>query len=343
MMKWIAFLILLFVASLASAGGVVNVYNFGGYIPGNVLDLFTKETGIKVNYSTYDSNQELYIKLKTNPYNGYDVVVPSQEYVEPMVQQGMLHVVDHAKLSHFNNLQRFILNKSFDPNNRYSIPFAWGTTGIVVNDRYYNPLTIKNWSDLWQKRFQGQLLMIDDVRDVFAIAFISLGYSINDENPQHIKQAYLRLQKLLPNIKLYDADSAQQVYCDGDASAGMAENSDASWASQCNSHVHYLYPADGPVGFVDSMVIPKNAPNLQNAYRFINFILQPKVALMIVHYNGASMPNKGILALMTAAERHNRITNPTSKDLKRMQFEGELTPQAKALYLHYWELLKLAG
>jgi spermidine/putrescine transport system substrate-binding protein len=330
---------LLLVASAWANTNEVNVYNWGEYIPDEVLQLFTKETGIQVNYSTYDSEEAVYAKLKANPDGGYDVVFPSANYVQEMAEEGMLHKIDKTLLPNLKNLNPSLLNEAFDPGNQYSIPFAWGTTSIVVNDQYYNPASVNNYSDLWQPRFGNQLLLVNDVRDVFGIALIDLGYSVNDANPEHIYQAYIRLKALVPNIKIYDADSAQQVYCDGDALAGLSESGDVSRAHDCNPHVQYVYTKGPLIGWMDNMVIP----NVENAHKFINFILDPKVATMISEYNGFSTPNLTALKAMPKEMQDNQMFNPTPDDLKHLEIETYTGNKTRDLYLKYWEQLKLEG
>jgi spermidine/putrescine transport system substrate-binding protein len=342
--KIIAYLMLMLIPAIFfAATNEVNVYNWGEYIPNDVLLMFTKETGIQVNYSTYDSEEAVYAKLRANPHGGYDVVFPSANYVQEMAEKGMLHEINHQLLPNLKNINPTLLNQPFDPHNKYSIPFAWGTTSIVVQDQYYNPNSIKNYSELWEPRFKNQLLLVNDVRDIFGIALISLGYSVNDRDPKHIYQAYLKLKQLVPNIKLYDADSAQQVYCDGDAWAGVSESGDVSRAHDCNEHVQYIYAKNHLIAWMDNMVIPKNALNIENAHKFINFILDPKIAAMISQYNGFSTPNLAALNLMTPEMKNNRMFNPRPEDLKGIEFEAYTGDSTRDLYLKYWEQLKLEG
>ncbi|MAZ78266.1 MAG: spermidine/putrescine ABC transporter substrate-binding protein [Legionellaceae bacterium] len=319
---------------------VVNIFNWGQYIPADVLNQFTKETGIKVNYTTYDSDDDLYAKLKINPHGGYDVIFPSSYYVERMAQEGMLHKLSHEKLPNTKYLNPKLLSQSYDPNNQYDFPFAWGTVGIVVNDRFINPRSISRWKDLWSTRFRDRLLLADDVRDIFSVALRALGYSINTRHPVQIQQAYVKLRHLLPNAKLFDANSAQQVYCDDDAYVGVSENGDANEAHTCNPHIRYIYPKDGPIGWMDSVSIPKYAPHLSNAYRFINFIYRPDVGAKIQQYNQFSTPNLAAIKLLPASVRQNPIINPSPNDIKGIEFEGYVG-DANPIYEQYWELLRL--
>src|SRR5665648_293439 len=155
----------LFCTSAFGADRVLNLYIWSGYLPTDVLQQFQQETGIQINYSTFDSNETLYAKLKAAPNAGYDIVVPSSYFVDRMRQQGMLQKLDKAKIPNFKHLNPALLNKSFDPNNDYSIPYFWLATGIVYNSKYYAPGEIQHWSDFWNQKFKDQLLLLNDMSD----------------------------------------------------------------------------------------------------------------------------------------------------------------------------------
>lgn len=341
-MKKIIFIILCGVVIKAFAvSNIVNVYNWSGYIPPKVLRKFQQETGIKLNYSNFDSNEDLYAKLKAAPTSGYDVVFPSTSFVQHMAREGMIRKLDKSCIRGMQNLNPQLLNQAYDPHNRYSVPFLWGTTGILLNTKYYTMQEIKSWYDFWQPQLHNRLSMLDDMRDVFAIALKVLGYSINDQNPQHIKQAYLKLKTLLPNIQSFAADGAEHLYINENANLGMIESGDAYSVMQENNNFRYVYPRDGAIIWMDCMVIPIGAKHLQNAYRFINFILRPDVAAMISEGVGFSSPNLAAIKLMPKAIQQNRVLNPTVADLKHAEFENAISQKARKLYLHYWEMLKL--
>ncbi|MCH9643522.1 MAG: spermidine/putrescine ABC transporter substrate-binding protein [Gammaproteobacteria bacterium] len=318
----------------------LNLYVWGGYVPQSVLNLFEKQTGIHVNISEYDSNEALYAKIKANPHVGYDIIMPSSYFVSRMYKQGMLRKLDLTKISNLHNLNPTLLNKPYDPGNHYSLPYTWGTTGILVNKRFWNTHTIQHWRDFWQPRFYNKLLLYDDSRDVFAMALIKLGYSINDTNPKHIKQAYQQLRKLLPNIRLFNTGAANTIYADSDITIGLAENGDAVTAQQYNPSLVYIYPKDGFPVWVDSMAIPRFAPHYNNALKFINFILRPDVEKLIVLDIGYSTPNLATLKLLPKQYAKNSAFNPSQKTLKRGEFESD-TGKATQIYLNYWQLLKL--
>ena len=340
--KTLLFFGALFFTVTCFAQPVVNLYNWSGYIPQKVLNLFQKQTGIHVNLTTFTDNEDLYEKLKVDPNAGYDVVVPSSYFVERMAQEGMLHRLDLSKLPNIKNLNPHLLNRAYDPGNHYSLPYLWGTTGILVNKKYYSPASVSNWTDLWDKRFANRLLIMNDMRDVFAMAMMTLGYSINTTDPAKIKQAYLKLRALMPNVKLFAYDGVPPIYIDEDALIGMAQSGDAEQVMHANKNYQFIYPKDGIIIWTDCLTIPKYAPHLANAYKLINFLLKPKIAKMIAMTLDYSSPNLAAIKLMPASVRNNPAIYPSQKALKNSQIEAFLGVKTLGVYMHYWNLLKLS-
>lgn len=181
-------------AAHASDNDTLYFYNWTEYVPPGLLEQFTKETGIKVIYSTYESNETMYAKLKTYKDGAYDLVVPSTYYVDKMRKEGMIQKIDKSKLTNFHNLDPEMLNKPFDPNNDYSVPYIWGATAIGVNSDAIDPKTITSWADLWKPEYKNSLLLTDDAREVFQMALRKLGYSGNTTDPKEIEAAYEELK-----------------------------------------------------------------------------------------------------------------------------------------------------
>lgn len=168
---------------------VVKVYNWTEYISDDVLKAFTKETGIEVVYSTFDSNEAMYAKLKLmNNRGDYDIIFPSTDFVDKMRKEGMLEQIDHSKLPNFKHLGKAFLDAGFDPENKFSIPYLWGSSGIAVNKNRVDIDTIRSWNDLWRPEFEGRVMLMNDMRDVFIIGLLVLGYPVMTEDPQHIKE-----------------------------------------------------------------------------------------------------------------------------------------------------------
>jgi spermidine/putrescine transport system substrate-binding protein len=328
--------------SVLANNNTLNVYNWSDYMPDDVISQFEKETGININYSTYDSNETMYAKLKADPDAGYDVIVPSSYFVGRMRRQDMLQSFDKSQFPNFKYLNPSLLNKSFDPDNNYSIPYFWGSTAIVTNKQYYTDGSITSWADFWKPQFKNQLLILDDTREVFSMALISLGYSANDTNPDHIKQAYQKLLTLMPNIKVFNQEAAKAMYIDEDATVGMGYSGDIYEANKDNTNLQYIYPKEGFVIWIDCLSIPKGAPHLANAYKFLNFLMRPDIAKKLSMETGYASPNSAAIKLMPLDVQQNYIIYPSQTVLKNGQFEDDVG-SASELYEKYLELLKISG
>lgn len=338
------FLILLFLPiTLFAQDRMVNVYAWTGEIPDFIVRQFEDETGIKVNISTYENNEIMYAKLRAAKKAGYDVVMPSSYFVDRMRRQNMLEQLDKTKLSNWKNLNPEFTNPTYDPHASYSVPYIWGITGIFVNSQYFDPSTVKKWSDLWDKRFLNQLMLLDDSREVFSMALLSLGYSANDKDPTHIQEAFLKLKSLTQNIKVYSADTVVSIIIDEDANAGMAWNGDLFKAQEDNPHAQFIFPADGFVIWVDNFAIPKTATHKEEAYAWINFILRPDVAKSIAMAIKFPITNLAAQKLLPEKVRNNQTVYPAKSILKRGQFQTDLGDETLAIYEKYWEELKMSG
>ena len=203
----VSFLLFFLPLGAFAAGKEVYVFNWSQYIDPEVLELFQKETGIAVKYSTFESNEAMFAKLKILKKDGYDVAFPSTYFVERMSRLGMLKPLDHAKLPNMKNLNQDLLNKPYDPNNVYSIPYLWGSSAIGVNAKVVDPASITSWNDLWNPAYKGKVLLMDDVRDVFAMSLRSLGYSGNETDPA----ASSEVTEGHPGVKVFNSISKQPL------------------------------------------------------------------------------------------------------------------------------------
>lgn len=322
---------------------VVNVYTWAEEIPYFIIHQFEKETGIKVNYSTFDTNEIMYAKLRASKHSGYDLVEPSSYYIDRMRRLDMLQKLDKTQLSNFKNLDPLFLNSPYDPQNVYSIPFVWGVTGIFINKNYFANKDIDQLSDLFNKKFNNQLMFLDDAREVFSMALRLLSYSINDTNPDHIKAAYLKLKELMPNVRLFNSDAVTSILIDEDAAVGMAWSGDLFRASRENSQLQFIYPKDGFEIWVDNFAILKDAPHTENAYKFLNFLMRPDIAKgvsMAICYSTANLAAKN---LMPPEIKNNPALYPPPDVLRRGEFEVDLGEKALTLLERYWEQLKMGG
>lgn len=326
-------------APASAADDELYFYNWSEYIPSSVLQEFTKETGIKVIYSTYESNESMYAKLKTQG-DGYDLVVPSTYFVSKMRKENMLQKIDHSKLEHFKDLDPNYLNKPFDPNNDYSIPYVWGATGIGINNDMIDGADIKNWADLWDPKWVGQLMVMDDPRELFHIALVKLGYSPNTTNPDEIKAAYEELKKLMPNILVFNSDNPANPYVAGETSLGMLWNGSAYAAEESGAPVSIIWPEKGAIFWMDSLAIPAGAKNVEAAHKMIDFLLRPENAAKIAAEVGYPTPVKAAYPLLPKEFANDPNVFPPQEVMDSGVWQDEVG-EANTLYEEYFQKLKV--
>ncbi|BDU37212.1 spermidine/putrescine ABC transporter periplasmic substrate-binding protein [Vibrio nigripulchritudo ATCC 27043] len=314
-------------------------YNWSEYIPSEVLEDFTKETGIKVIYSTYESNESMYAKLKTQG-SGYDLVVPSTYFVSKMRKEKMLQKIDKEKLSHFADLDANYLDKPFDPNNDYSIPYIWGATGIGINSDMLDKDSVKSWDDFWDTKWEGQLMMMDDSREVFHIALTKLGYSANTTNPDEIKAAYEELKKLMPNVLVFNSDFPANPYLAGETSLGMLWNGSAYMARQEGATIDIVWPEKGTIFWMDSLAIPSGAKNIEAAHKMIDFLLRPENAAKIAVEIGYPTPVKSAYPLLPKEFANDPSIFPPQEVMDSGEWQDEVG-EASTLYEEYFQKLKV--
>lgn len=341
MKLWVYFTCILIVNPMALATKVINLYSWTDVIPQTVLSQFEQETGIHVNSNTYDSNEVMYAKLKVSKQPMYDVIYPSSFYVARMKKLGLLHPLDHKKLSNLKYIDPYFLDKKYDPRNRYSVPVGWGTTGIFYNKSQISSPPM-GWNDLWEKRWRNKLLLLNDPREVFTMAMFALGYSPNDKDPTHIKQAFDKLLELAPNIKLFASENVQSILIDDDAFLGLAWSADVYKSQIENKTLRFVYPKNGFVIWVDCLAIPSNAPHLEEAYQLMNFLMRPDVAAKMALTLNSSTTNLDGKAQLPDNIKNSPLLYPSRELLRAGVFQQDVGEETIALYNAYWERLKLA-
>ncbi len=326
-------------AAYAEAPPEIRVFNWSDYLPEEALERFTAETGIAVRVSTYDSNEALYAKLKLLDGKGYDIAVPSTYYVDKLRKENLLLPLDKAKLPGFGQLDPAHLDQPFDPGNAYSLPYLWGTTGIVVNARRIDPASVTAWADLWQPRFQGALLLPNDMREVFHIGLKTLGLSGNNTNPDDIRRAYEKLRGLMPNVRLFNSDSPLVLLVTGEVDIGAVWNGNAYLARSEEPDLRYIYPREGCLVWMDNLVIPKGAPHPELAHRLLDFLLRPEIAALVSAKIGYASPNVAAVKLQPEAFRDDPAVYPGREALSQGEYQTDVGA-ATPVYAEYWERLK---
>ena len=280
-----------------AGGNTIILYSWGDYIDPDLLDEFYEETGIKVVLQTFDSNEAMLTKLSHGGTH-FDVAVPSEYAVAKMMEQGMLLPLDHSKIPNLEHIDPRFLDMPFDAGNVYSVPYFWGTVGIVYNPEMVGGKTITRWNDLWDPELRNEILLVDSAREVIGIALNSLGYSLNDTDLDHLEQAKQRLIDLIPNVKAIVGDEIKLLLAGEEAAIGVVWSGDAYSVLQENDRLDYVVPEEGSNLWFDNFVIPVTAKNVEAAHEFINFMLDPEVAARNTEYVGYSTPNAGAMELL---------------------------------------------
>ncbi|MFC6277061.1 ABC transporter substrate-binding protein [Psittacicella hinzii] len=319
------------------------VYNWTEYITSDLLRKFTKETGIEVVYTTYESNEEMYAKLKlsTNSNQPYDIVVPSNHYVARLIAEKLVQPLDLTRLQ-VQNVVPETLNLEFDPGNKYSIPYTYGFTTIAIAKSYAPNLELKSWADLWKPEYKD-LVLLNDERDVFSMALKSLGLNPNATNEDEIKLAYQKLQSLVKKVKTYNSDAPEVPYVNREVETGMIWSGSAFRGSVDYDDIDVVWPEEGPIEFIDSFMIPVNAKNVDAAYTFINFLLQPENAVEVLKNLGFLPANNLIKPLLPESWQQSHILFPPKWVFERATFNRDLGDKAIEIYNKYWNLLRVSG
>ena len=268
---------------------VVNVLNWSSYIPNEVISDFSKETGIKVNYSTYSSNEELLAKISSSKEGTYDLIFPSDYMLEVMIRRDMLDMMDISRLNNFENLNKNYLGLEYDENNEYSIPFIAASTVISYNREVIGE-DIISYNDLLNPKYKNEIVLIDDQRIIIGMALLANGFDMNSIKENELEIAKNWLKNLKSNIKAYDSDSPKNFLITKEASIAVLWNAEGALANMQNSNIKNVFPVDGFALSIDNFAIPKGAKNSDEIYEFIDYILRPEVMAKIV----SSYPYKNL-------------------------------------------------
>jgi len=291
------------------AGGELNLFAWSEYLPQGVIDEFTAESGIVVNYEQYASNEEMLAKL-TSGAVAYDLVQPSEYTVEAMVKEGLLLPLDKTKLLNLKNIGQEYYGRAHDPELTYSVPYMQGTVGIVANtEKIKQPVT--SYAEVFQAKHEGRIVVLDDSREVVGWALASLGLDANDVTPENLEKAKPVLAKWLPLVKVYDSDSPKTALLNGDVDLGVVWSGEgAILINEGGGKFSYTLPSDGAHMFIDSLAIPKGAQNLAAAHQFIDYLLRPEVSVKISADFPYTNPNVEARKLLSEAERANAASYP---------------------------------
>ncbi|MGB7444739.1 MAG: spermidine/putrescine ABC transporter substrate-binding protein [Coleofasciculaceae cyanobacterium] len=326
-------------ASSQGSTDELYIYTWSGYTDQDLLRRFTKETGIRAIADVFDSNEAMLARLQASGGGSYSIIYPSDYMVIKMRELGLLIEIDKTRLNNLDRLFSRFQNPQYDPENQHSIPVSWGTTGLIYNTKKLQPKP-EDWEYLWnyQDKLSRRMTLVNDVREVMGASLKMLGYSYNSQNTEHIKQAYEKLLSLKPDLASFTSDAWRPQILSGDLMIAMCYSSDANEVTEENSDLEYVLPQSGSSLWTDTLVIPRTAPNLEGAYAWMNFMLQPDVAAQICERLSFATPNKEAYQLLPPELKNNKTLFPPESALERCE---NLLPlgEFEEVYDRYWTRL----
>ena len=329
------------VAVTTKGTGKVVVYNWGEYIDPEVLEMFEEETGIKVVYEEFETNEIMYPKVSAGGVS-YDVVCPSDYMIDKMIQNDLLAEINWDNIPNISNIGDTYMKWAgeFDPGNKYAVPYCWGTVGILYNKTMVDG-EIDSWDVLWDEQYKDNILMQDSVRDALMVALKRAGYSQNTTNEDELKEASDALIEQKPLVQAYVIDQVRDKMIGEEAAIGVIYSGEAIYTQRENENLEYVIPKEGSNVWIDAWVIPKNAQNKENAEAFINYMCRPDIALMNFDYITYSTPNTAARELIEDEDiRNSTIAFPTDEMLENCETFLYLGDDMEALYTDYWNKVK---
>lgn len=323
-------------ASIAGNSDTLYIFTWAGYTDKDLLNRFTKETGIKVIADVFDSNEAMLARVQAGGGGAYSIIYPSDYMVVQMRELGLLTELDHTLLNSLVDLRKQFQNPVYDPGNRYSVPLSWGTTGLLYNSKQLAKPP-EDWQYLWQNRenLARRMTLLNDVREVMGAALRMLGYSLNSQNEEELKKAYKKLLELKPSIASFTTDAWRPQILTGDLKVAMSYSSDAQEVIEENSDLQYIVPRSGSSLWIDTLVIPKSAPNPIAAYKWINFMMQPDIGAEVCQRLNFAPPSEAAFKLLPPEIAENETLFP--KEAVLAKCEG-VAPVGKfsEIYDRYW-------
>lgn len=327
--------------SKGGENGVVYVYNWGEYIDPETIDMFEEETGIEVVYDEFETNEIMFPKVSAGAVS-YDVICPSDYMIQKMIDNDLLMELDYSKMPNTANIgaQYFEQSEQFDPGNKYSVPYCWGTVGILYNKTMVDePIT--KWADLWDPKYENNILMQNSVRDAMMVALKLKGYSMNTLNQAELDEAGAALIEQKPLVQAYVVDQVRDKMIGNEAAIGVIYSGEAIYTQRENPDLVYVIPEEGTNVWIDSWVITKNAQNADNAHKFIDFMCRPDIALMNFDFITYSTPNDAARELIEDEDiRNSEIAFPDLSQYNNLETFSYLGEEGDEMYNEVWKQVK---
>lgn len=337
-----------FAAPAAAANVTINVYNWGQYISDgsdgymDVNAAFTEETGIVVNYMTFDTNESLYTKLKTGG-STYDIIIPSDYMAGRLIAEGMVQKIDFANVPNYQYIDEAYKNTAYDPQNEYSIPYTWGTVGVIYNKKYVDEADTGGWDLLWNSKYAGKILMFDNNRDAFAIAESSLGYSLNTQDQAELRACADLLSQQKPVVQSYVMDQIFDKMIREEAWIAPYYAGDYLTMLEDNEDLGFYFPREGFNLFIDCFMIPESAEHKAEAEAYINFLLRPDVCGENLDFLGYSATEEAAKEYMDPEMAESDVAYPSEETLSRAE-SFLFLPQETTQFMDFlWLEVKTGG
>lgn len=336
--------------NLTGAGGsggsdpnTLHIYTWANYTDDTLIATFTERTGIRVVIDTFDSNEMMQTKMQAGGGGAYSILYPSDYMVSELLEDGILAELDQSRIVGLENLKSQWVDPAYDPGNAHSIPFNWGTTGLLYN-RNVTPSSPEDWAFLWDNKeaISRRITLLDDMRETFGVALKTLGYSLNTTNPAEIEAAYAKMRELQPHIAAFKTTGFENEILAGDLSVAMAYSSDAIALTLDHDYLDYIIPTSGTSLWTDTIAIPATAPNVDAAYQWINFMLEPEVAKAAVERLLFATANQAAFDLLPEEIRANSDLYPPNEVLNRSEGIQSIDTASNDLFDRFWTELTSA-
>lgn len=337
----VVFLVVLFgyYSTKTTSTGSLKVYNWGEYMDPQVLELFEKETGISVTYDEYETNESMYPIIAKGAAD-YDLICPSDYMIQKMSDEGLLEPINWSRIPNAKNIddQYFEFARGYDENNTYSMPYLWGTVGILYNKKMVKG-PIDSWGVLWDTRYQDDILMQKSVRDAFGVALKYLGYSLNTTDEAQLDEAKQKLleQKHSGVVQAYVVDEVRDKMIAGEAAMGVIYSGEALTCMEENEDLAYVIPKEGSNLWMDNFAIVKGAKNKENAEKFLNFLCRPEIMKMNFEYITYSVPSSKARELLPDEYKNSTIAFPALDSLKNCEVLKYVGKDGDSLYNQKWK------
>lgn len=318
---------------------VLNVFNWGDYMCDTVLEAFEKEyPHIKVNYETYTTNEDMYVKIKTGG-SAYDVAFPSDYMIKRMIDEGLVKEINMDNIPNYKYIDDQFKNLSYDPDNKYSVPYLWGTVGILYNKTMVTE-PVDSWSILWDEKYKKQIIMSDSERDSIGITLKMLGYSMNTKNIDELEEAKQKMIEQKPLVLAYLVDEAKDMMVAESAAMAVVWSGDALIAMGENENLAYAIPKEGTNYWFDCMVIPSTSKHQKEAEIFINFLCDPEMSLRNVDYIGYATPNTETMKMLDPEVITNSTAYPDLNQLENCEIFEYPGDEVNKIYNRIWTEVK---